>query len=98
RRATGGLYAGDGFTLQDRYVALQVPMWLAEPAFRAFQQERLEDLDVWFDGNLREHHQVKLEALGKREVAGLIEGFATRNGDLVSSGRLHRFVIACPNF
>jgi hypothetical protein len=95
-RATGGIHAGDGFTVQERYVALLVPMWLADPAFERFQPERNEDVDVWFAG-VRDHHQVKNEYLARGDVRALVGGFKDRNTRLLAEQRIRRFVIACPH-
>lgn len=93
-RSTGGIHAGDGFTIQDRYLALLVPGWLGDAAFTQFQAERNDDVDVWF-GALRDHHQVKNEYLARGAVRTLIETFMVRNAKLIAEGRLRRYVLVC---
>jgi hypothetical protein len=95
-RATGGIYGGDGFTVQDRYLALSIPGWLRAETFEVFQSERSEDIDVWF-GGVRDHHQVKSEYLTRGDVRSLVEDFMLRNTKLVAEQRIRRFVIASAN-
>jgi hypothetical protein len=95
KRSLGGIIAGDGFSVQERYIASLVPAWLGDTTFVRFQAERLEDADAWFEGPSREHRQVKTETLRQADVATLIAEFRNRNAELISTGRLRRFVIAC---
>jgi|GEM_PF-2690359 len=95
-RATGGIHAGVGFDVQERYVAIRIPGWLADPAFTRLQPERSEDVDVWFDdGGHRDHHQVKNETLTPSKIEKLVREFRDRNAALIESGVIRKFVIAC---
>jgi hypothetical protein len=82
-KATGGIYASDGFTVQERYLALRVPELLADESFAALQQERAEDLDVWFADGQREHHQCKNENVTGGTVLELVTTFRERFADLL---------------
>lgn len=93
-KATGGIHAGDGFTVQERYLALRIPELLGDSSFTSLQQERAEDVDVWFSDGRRDHHQCKNENVTPGEVADLVATFRTRFAELVREGRLRRFVIA----
>lgn len=95
KKSLGGIVAGDGFSVQERYVASLIPIWLGDVAFVRFQAERLEDVDAWFEGPRREHRQVKTETLRQADVRTLVAEFRNRNTELITSGRLRRFVIAC---
>ncbi len=93
-KATGGIYAGDGFTVQERYLALRIPELLADATFISLQHERAEDVDVWFSDGRRDHHQCKNENVTPGEVADLVGTFRARFADLLRECRLRRFVIA----
>jgi len=97
-RATGGIHAGEGLTVQERYIALQIAAGLQDAQFERFQSERNEDLDVWFAGeSTRDHHQVKDENLAKGAVRTLIREFRERNADLIGRGVIRHYVLACPH-
>lgn len=94
-RSTGGIHAGTGFRVQERYIAIRVAQWLAHPEFESFQAERSEDVDASFTGGAREYHQVKDEALTPGKVKAIIDEFVERNSNLIKDGKVRRFVIAC---
>jgi len=97
-RATGGIHAGEGLSVQERYTALQIAACLQDPEFERFQPERNEDVDVWYAGEkLRDHHQVKDENLAKGAVRTLIREFRERNADLIKRGVIRHYVLACPH-
>jgi hypothetical protein len=93
-RSTGGLHGGQGFTVQDRYLARCIPSWLSDPTFTHVQPERTEDIDVWFEGG-RDHHQVKDGQLTQADVRLLVEEFRSRFRKALAEERIRRFVIAC---
>jgi hypothetical protein len=93
--STGGVYAGDGFLVQDRYLALRMADWLMDPDFDRLQAERAEDIDVWVEREARrDHHQVKNEPLTTGQVKKLIGEFRGRYQVMIEAGRLRWFVIA----
>ena len=86
-RSTGGIHAGAGFRVQERYIALRVAQWLAQPEFEGFQSERSEDVDARFAGGVREYHQVKDEQLTPGSVKAIIDEFVERNSNLIKESR-----------
>ena len=93
--STGGVYAGDGFLVQDRYLAFRMVDWLMDPDFDRLQAERAEDIDVWVEREARrDHHQVKNEPLTAGQVKKLVAEFRSRYQFMIEAGGLRWFVIA----
>jgi len=98
-KATGGLVATTGFEAQTRYLACQVPTWLADPSFDRVVPERAEDFDAFFRDAGSEHidhYQVKVEALTPAVLKSIAQDFAGRYRSNIDANLVRRYVLVAP--
>ena len=96
-KGMGGIYGGDGYTFQDRYIVCNIPKWIADSKFQKLMSEGTGDVDVVFSekrSHFYDHIQVKDHLVTNAEFADVIKTFAEIDK---GTNKVYRnFVLACP--
>lgn len=96
-QAMGGIYGGDGFTFQDRYIVCHIPVWLTDPKFIKLMPEGAGDVDVVFaDGRKHffDHIQIKDHNVDNSEFKGVINTFY--DFEKTTKKVYRKYVLTCP--
>ena len=93
--AMGGIYGGDGYTYQERYIVCHIPKWLTDPQFVRFMYEATGDVDVVYkkEGQyFYDHIQVKDHTVTPGEFKDVLAGFVKIDN---GTGKIYRsFLLA----
>ena len=93
----GGVTGGKGYTYQQAYTVIQIPIWIQDPAFRSVLLEGATDVDVQFERHASQRIdgiQVKNHTVALAELRKVLSEFLAL--DLGSPDTFARFVVACP--
>ena len=96
--AMGGIYGGDGYTFQDRFIVCTIPKWISDQTFIKIMPEGTGDVDVVFrDGrkHIYDHIQVKDHTVNTTEFREVIESFVKI--DRATKKIYRKFFLATPS-
>ena len=95
--AMGGIYGGDGYSYQDRYIVCHVPIWIAQGEFLRIMAEATGDVDVVFRSGRKhvyDHIQIKDHHIDISEFKTVLDGFVK----IAKRMRAYRkFTLAAPS-
>ncbi|MFT3980628.1 MAG: SAVED domain-containing protein [Ferruginibacter sp.] len=96
-QAMGGIYGGEGFTFQDRYIVCHIPVWLADPKFVKLMPEGAGDVDVVFAEGRKhfyDHIQIKDHHVDNSEFVGVLNTF--NDFEKTTKKVYRKYVLTCP--
>jgi tetratricopeptide (TPR) repeat protein len=93
-RYMGGLQGAAGYRFEDLYVVSQLPEWVGDSELEAFQQERLSDVELFFQSGRRHRIQIKNHRLSIPELRDIIRDFSLQ--EQAAPDQVERYTIASP--
>ncbi len=97
-QSMGGIYGGDGYSFQDRYIVCHIPKWLSDEKFVKLMPEGSGDVDIVFaEGrkHVYDHVQVKDHSVSNSEFVEVIKTFV--DYERATQKTYRQFILTCPS-